>query len=136
MDIATILFSMDSNGWLRHHHLASVRSWLHARGYDRDAHQIQSDHIAVRELGKEEEKPRLVLNENKHPTLSDCGARVAKLLDRERVESAKTLHPSRRLFEAILFCRSKVEEIASANDVSQEKAAEQLLSWSDTSRTR
>ena len=48
--------------------LSAIRTWLRDNGYDAEAAQIQNDYIAVQELGEDEVKPRLVLNENNKRT--------------------------------------------------------------------
>ncbi len=97
--------------------LASIRSWLKARGHDKDADQIQNDFIAVRELGKEDLEPRLILNQNNHPYFDEYVIREApdsKI--QKKLRELSRYDPSRRLLEAILFCRRKVEEVADADE--------------------
>lgn len=108
--------------------LASIRSWLTARGNERDSHQIQNDYIAVRELGRDDETPRLILNEHNnayfvkfvvHESPSSVIEKELKILNR--------YDSSKRLLQAILFCRDKIEEITTADGITEKEAASRLF---------
>lgn len=103
--------------------LAAVRSWLKARGFDEDANQIHDRYIADRRLGGREQKPSLVLNE------SNNDAFVRHVVDEspidaieEELASLNRYDPNRALLEAALFCRTRVNEIGSANSDKKEGA--------------
>jgi hypothetical protein len=48
--------------------MAAIRSWLTARGYRDDANQIQEHYVALREYGRQDWEPSLVLNESNNDT--------------------------------------------------------------------
>jgi hypothetical protein len=108
--------------------LASIRSWLNARGFDRDAHQIQSDYVAVRELGSELEQPRLILNENNNPYFKRFVVGEAPSSDIEReLKTLKRYDASRRLLQATQFCRGRIDQIVADGNGSEEEAAQSLF---------
>ena len=93
--------------------LASIRTWLRARDLERDADKIQEDFIAGRELGEQDLRPRLILNENNHQVFLESVVREAPTEEIEAALKGLKKHDSnRRLLEAILVCRKRVEGIA------------------------
>jgi len=107
--------------------LAAIRSWLKARDFDEDAQQIQSSYIAVRELGRKELDPRLILNENNNGVFREHVVRESPV---ERIQQElvklKRFDPNRKLLEAILFCRARISQIADTEgDIG--KGAEKLF---------
>lgn len=114
---ATLLFS-------------AVRRWLRDRGYDEDAAKIQSDYIAERELGVATHTPRIVLNETNNPVYERA---VVGEEPTENVEAELALlnryHPNRRLYEGIIFCRSRVAAMAQAGDANAEEGAQRLYQF-------
>lgn len=109
--------------------LAAVRTWLKTHGLDTDAYQIQNSYIAARELGKKELEPKLVLNENNNDYFLKYVVNEAPVEDiRKELASLKRYDPNRRLLEAAIFCRQKVDEIASAAR-NANAGAEALYEW-------
>ena len=107
--------------------LASIRSWLRARDYIRDAEQIQSSYIAVRELGRDDFEPRVVLNEINNPLFEDHVIRESPPSDVQgTLGQLKRYDSNRRLLEAVLFCRKKIEDAVSV-EPNKEEAAERLF---------
>ncbi len=101
--------------------LASIRSWLMARGYTRDADQIQSSYIAVRELGRDDFEPRVFLNEINNPLFEDHVIRESPSSDVQgALGQLKRYDSNRRLLEAILFCRKKIDEYAVSTEPNKE----------------
>jgi hypothetical protein len=108
--------------------LASIRSWLNVRGFDRDTNQIQEHYIAVRELGSDVEEPRLVLNENNNVYFEKYIVKETPNINIENeLKNLRRYDPSRRLIQAILFCRMKVEELALEGQISDDEAADRLF---------
>ena len=101
--------------------LAAIRNWLRQRDYDDDVHQIQRDYIALREIGRQEWEPTLVLNESNNATFGRYVVRESPSEDIERdLASLNRYDTNRRLLEAILYCRARVHEIGSSpGDISQ-----------------
>lgn len=109
--------------------LAAIREWLRSRGFQTDADQVQGDHIAKRELGGSAVEPRLVLNRINNPSFEKYV--VGEVPDEEIVGDLKGLKahdPNRRLLEAVMHCRSRVREIASAVQ-KKEQAPQALFSF-------
>jgi hypothetical protein len=93
--------------------LSAIRSWLLARDYGEDATKIQSDYIAERQLGGSDEVPRIVLNEINNPVFEQSVVRQCALEDIEKaLDQLPRYHPNRRLYEAVLCCRRRVQELA------------------------
>lgn len=106
---------------------ASIRMWLKSYGFDADAEQIQRDFIAVRDYGGEELEPRMVLNQNNNNSFQEYVIYETPITDVEStLENLKRYDPNRRLLEAILFCRERIDEIA-ANQGDRKKSAELLF---------
>lgn len=92
--------------------LAAVRSWLKARDYDEDSHQIQSSYVAVRELGRPDIEPRLVLNENNNDAFIRHVVRESPLEEvKKELSTLKRYDANRRLLEAVVYCRQRVAEM-------------------------
>ena len=109
--------------------LSAIRRWLRDRGLDDDAAKIQSDYIAERRLGGSEHFPRLVLNEVNNPVFEACVVREGTTADIEKIlENVSRYDPNRRLYEAVLFCRKRVSELADAIGGSKQKGAAFLYS--------
>ena len=97
--------------------LAAIRSWLTARGFEDDFRQIQSDYIAVRELGEDEMEPSLVLNQANNDAFVRHVVRESPVEDIKRELAALNRYdPNRALLEAALFCRARVDDIAAEAD--------------------
>jgi hypothetical protein len=93
--------------------LSSIRTWLKEHGLDRDAETIQQAYIGVRELGEEDLEARLVLNENNDPLFYQAIVHETPTRDVEAaLKKLKRHDPTRRLAEAILLCRQKIQELA------------------------
>jgi len=106
--------------------LSSIRTWLTARGYNQDAEQIQSTYIAARELGSQDYQPLLVLNNNNNQFFVRFVVREAPDDDiSSGLGRLKRYDPSRRLLEAILFCRTRIRALAAEQN--GEKAAAKRL---------
>lgn len=101
--------------------LAAIRSWLRARDFIADAEQIQNDYIALREIGRQDLEPSLVLNESNNDVFMRHVIRESAIEDIEQeLASLSRYDPNRRLLEAALFCRTRVKEIGlEAEDTSQ-----------------
>lgn len=96
--------------------LAAVRSWLRARDFNEDADHIQSNYIAVRELGRQELDPRLILNENNNAFFKKHIVKESPIEEiRRDLEQVKRYDPNRRLLEAALFCREYVSGVAGSS---------------------
>jgi hypothetical protein len=109
--------------------LSAVRTWLKAHGLDADAYQIQNSYIAARELGKKDLEPKLVLNENNNDYFINYVVNEAPIEDiKKELASVKRYDPNRRLLEAAIFCRQKVEEIASPAQ-NANAGADALYGW-------
>jgi hypothetical protein len=108
--------------------LASIRSWLNIRPYAKDANQIQRDYIAARELGREEEKPRLVLNENNNPFFNRfvIDEAPSSAIEKELV-GLNRYDVNRRILQAILFCRKRIDEIISKRNLPDDQASNFLF---------
>ena len=92
--------------------LAAIRSWLTVRGLQDDARQIQSKYIADRDLGSSDFTPRLVLNQDNHPLFERFVVNEAPTTEIEQeLIGLSRYSPNRRLLEAILYCRTKIEGI-------------------------
>ncbi|MCJ7634692.1 DUF262 domain-containing protein, partial [Candidatus Bathyarchaeota archaeon] len=103
--------------------LASIRTWLRQRGLDTDANQIQNDYIAVRELGEKNLEPRLVMNENNEAIFNDCVIQESPSQDVSvALQQMKKYDPNRRLLEAILFCREKIDKFLSDTPKNEDQA--------------
>ncbi len=108
--------------------LSAIRAWLKARGVDRDADQIQSTYIAVRELGRDDFEPRLVLNENNNPAFKKFVVHESPISEiQHNLNKLRRYDPNRRLLEAILLCRQKIDELAGSPEGTTEKNAERLF---------
>lgn len=103
--------------------LSAIRTWLRGYSLDVDANQIQNDYIAKRELGGEQSSPRLILNETNNPFFHEF---VVENVSSEDIETKlltlKKHDTNRRLLEAILFCRKKIQELTEADTGAKEKA--------------
>jgi hypothetical protein len=109
--------------------LAAMRTWLKAHGIDTDAYQIQDNYIAARELGKKDLEPKLVLNENNNDYFIKYVVNEAPIDEiKKELSSLKRYDPNRRLLEAAIFCRQKVDEIASGVQ-NANSGAEALYRW-------
>jgi hypothetical protein len=108
--------------------LAAIRSWLRARDFHEDAHQIQSNYVAARELGRRELHPILILNENNNSTFAGHVVRESPIEEIERkLEELRRYDPNRRLLEAALYCRNKIGEMGAAGDA--QRGAEILFDF-------
>ncbi len=97
--------------------LAAIRSWLTARGFQDDFRQIQSDYIALRELGEDEMEPSLVLNQANNDAFVRHVVRESPVEDiKQELAALNRYDPNRALLEAALFCRARVDRIASEAD--------------------
>jgi hypothetical protein len=108
--------------------LAAVRTWLRQFSqYDADANQILSNYIGFRKLGKSEVQPRLALNETNNHIFVDyiVTDRTTEEI-RNALSRMKRFDPNRRLLEATLYCRQRVDQIA-AEAGSTEAGAESLF---------
>jgi hypothetical protein len=109
--------------------LAAMRTWLKAHGIDTDAYQIQDNYIAARELGKKDLEPKLLLNENNNDYFIKYVVNEAPIDEiKKELSSLKRYDPNRRLLEAAIFCRQKVDEIASGVQ-NANSGAEALYRW-------
>jgi hypothetical protein len=103
--------------------LASIRTWLRQRNFDTDADQIQNDYIALRELGEDNLEPRLVMNEKNEAIFNDCVVRESPSQDVSvALQQMKKYDPNRRLLEAILFCREKIDQFLSNTPETKDQA--------------
>lgn len=110
--------------------LAAVRGWLRARDKQRDADQVQNHFIAVRELGRDDFEPRLMLNENNHPYFDRFVIQEAPDGDIQReLNALKRYDPSRLLLESILTCRAKIADLAESITGDNDQKAEELFNW-------
>jgi len=110
--------------------LSSIRTWLKEHGHDRDADKIQHEYIGIRELGEEELEARLMLNENNNHVFYERVVHEAPARDIEAlVEGMKRYDPSRRLAEAILFCRQRIEELARSTGSDPQAGAKALFGF-------
>lgn len=109
--------------------LAAIRSWLKARGFDRDAEQIQREFIAVREYGEEEEEARLILNENNNPYFQQFVVKESPTSEvLSTLDGMRRYDTSRKLLQAILFCRDRIDSIAREAGNADEVKARKLFS--------
>jgi hypothetical protein len=109
--------------------LSAIRRWLRDRGLDDDAAKIQSDYIAERHLGSSEHFPRLVLNEVNNPVFEAYVVREGTTEDLEKtLDTLSRYDPNRRLYEAVVFCRKRISELADAIDGDKQQAAKFLYS--------
>lgn len=109
--------------------LSAVRSWLRARDFREDAQQIESEFIAVRELGTSDYRSRLELNENNHPYFEQHVVTESPNEDVQKdLRRLNKHHPSRALLESILYCRERVGELANNAGTGLEEGAERLYS--------
>jgi hypothetical protein len=93
--------------------LACIRNWLRNHGHDQDAEQVQTDYIALRELGRDYVESRLVLNENNNKTFQDFVIQHRSIDEVQKaLDGLKRHDPNRRLLESILLCQREVETIA------------------------
>ncbi len=96
--------------------LASIRSWLKARGHDRDAGKIQDRYIGDSPLGKSDFQPTVELNANNNASFYEHVVQESPTKEiRGELSKLKKYDPNRKLLEAIIYCRSKIEELASGS---------------------
>jgi hypothetical protein len=109
---------------------SAARRWLRDRGYDDDAAKIQSDYIAERELGGRNQTARIVLNEINNPVFEESviGEKASEELTRE-LEPLNRYHPNRRLYEAILYCRDRINTLTTGNASDTKAAADKLFKF-------
>jgi hypothetical protein len=96
--------------------LASIRSWLKNSDLTEDANQIQSHFIATRDLGGGTYRARLVLNQHNNSFFERFV--VGDVSDDEItnvLEQMRRFDPSRRLLEAMLYCRRRIATISGTN---------------------
>ncbi|CAN5749313.1 DUF262 domain-containing protein [soil metagenome] len=95
--------------------LSAIRSWLNARGLDLDATQIQNDYIATRRLGGQSWEPSLILNETNNDAFHRHVVSESPLQDiQEELKSLSRYDSNRDLLEAAVYCRNRIEQIASS----------------------
>jgi len=105
--------------------LSAIRTWLRSHGLDDDAGDIQRYYIAARRLGGTDHDPVLVMNENNDSLFTRFVVRESPLRDiTSQLEVLKRYDPNRRLLEAISFCRSYIDEIASGSAATDAAAQE------------
>lgn len=108
--------------------LAGIRSWLNDNGFPVDAAQIQSTYIASRELGSQEYSPLLVLNQQNNPCFIRFVVNEASQDElTTTIDGLKRYDPNRRLLEAVLLCRSRVNTLA-GEGISPQEGAQRLFS--------
>lgn len=96
--------------------LSAIRNWLRNYAFNTDADQIQNTYIARRELGEDELYPRIVLNETNNHYFHTYVIKERPTTDIELAkQKLKKQDPNRILLEAILYCRSKIAELATSN---------------------
>lgn len=108
--------------------LASIRNWLRKYGLVEDAGEIQRRYIAAKELGEDKLEPRIILNEKNRSAFDDfvVGEKPSKDVQVE-LSGLKRYDPNRRLLEAILFCRDKVDKIAKDAEGNDQQRAKILF---------
>jgi hypothetical protein len=110
--------------------LSSIRRWLRDRGFDEDASKLQQDYIAERELGRSDQTPRLVLNEANNPVFEECVVREKATAEIEqKLSGLGRYDPNRRLYEAVLYCRARIDDLAGGSTTDQAAAARKLFQW-------
>jgi hypothetical protein len=107
--------------------LGAIRNWLRRSGLGQDADQIQTSFVATRELGGRDYRSRLVLNQRNNPLFERFV--VAEISDDEvlaALEQLKRFDPNRRLLEAIVQCKRKIDEVMAVTGADPGTVAQQL----------
>lgn len=108
--------------------LSAIRTWLRGYKFDGDADQIQNEYIAIRELGAGGLTSRLILNETNNQTFCDFAINEVPPEDiYGKLSTLKRHDPNRRLLEAILFCRKKIQELTETEAGAPKEKAEKLF---------
>lgn len=94
--------------------LSSIRRWFASNNLGRDATKLETEYISNRRFGEDEERARLILNIYNRTSFeryvirdiptSEITAELSRLNSNDH---------NRRLFEAIIYCRSKIDEYLS-----------------------
>lgn len=93
---------------------SAVRSWLSGYSQHRqDADQIQSSFIGRAELGETRLLPRLIMNSANNKAFHDYVVSSVPTSDiQASLKGLKRQDRNRRLLEAVVYCRSRVESLA------------------------
>jgi len=109
--------------------LSTVCKKLEELQYHKDANQIQSEFMSFRRLGGKGEESRLIMNDNNKAMFSKY---VLIGCQKEDVKKAlgvlSKYDPNRRLLEAIVLCKDKIDEIASLS-TNDDEVANKLIDF-------
>ena len=116
---------------------AAIREWLYGAGFEKDAIKLQHDFIGSRELGHEDETPRLTLNVNNRTAFR--GFVVDRCNDEflaTKKEAAPRYSPERRIVEATIACRTLIATYASECGEEPKNQAQGLFNLANYLRDR
>ncbi len=95
--------------------LSSIRSWLNQHGKIDDSEKLQGDFIGVREYGEKDLQPRMQLNANNNHVFYDYVINEKPIDEIEKEASEISRYdPNYDLFKGIIYCRNKINEIATS----------------------
>lgn len=113
--------------------LSAIRDWFTQHGMTDDASQIQRDFIAKRTLGRTEQEPKIILNQNNNDTFTQYVISTIPTDDiQTHLASLRRYDPNRALLDAIVYCRKKVSDIANNSST----ATDALISLAKYLETR
>jgi len=116
---------------------AATRTWLHERGLDTDAHDIQREYIGYRSLGEAEDLSRLTLNITNRPLFEKYVVGEAPMAQiQDSIDSTGRYSSERRLLEAALRCRTLVAEYASEAGEDEQAQARHLYEFANYLRDK
>lgn len=110
--------------------LSSIRSWLSSYGFNDEEAQIQSEFIGVKDYGEKDLKPRVELNYNNNELFYQHVVNETPVKDLELIlKSLNKNHHNYRLTKAIIFTRSKIDELFNASTISKESASKDIFDF-------
>lgn len=113
---------------------AAVRNWLHKKGFDDDARQIDHEFIGMRRLGGDYSS-RMLLNSENAGVFSSAIAEGVKDFQLEEIKRGLARPSSNaKLVSAALLCRSWIDDLVAG--VNEEQAAETVYALAEFLETR
>ncbi len=111
---------------------SAIRQWLTTAGLEKDATKVQSDFIGLTELGEEQDRPRIELNVTNRAWFRELVVNKCTddLLEDRRREAGR-FSSNRRLVEAAIVCRKRINDLAKSAGTDPKQQAAKLYQLSN-----